>query len=96
MSFMKILEFTAEVGMAYLQASHFRQLLDAPRPEAMAHLERQVDALDSHQLDAYEADFLRQAVLVPDAAGRRRALELYAYLKVCETAAYGKFRGFFS
>ena len=57
MSFMKILEFTAEVGMAYLQASHFRQRLDAPRPEAMAHLERQVDALDSHQLDAYEADF---------------------------------------
>lgn len=95
MSLRDILEFTAEVGTAYLKATHFRQLLDANREEAMGLLNRRVRSLSSEQLDAFESEFLTQAIHVIDAPGRRRAMELYAYLKICETDHYGKFRGFF-
>jgi hypothetical protein len=71
------------------------QLLILDRATGKNHISRMVQAMSEAELDDYERQFLEIAtttVVNPD--HRRRAMELYAWLKISELAHYQEFRGF--
>lgn len=70
------------------------QLVGQERGQALEQISNLVNGVTSEQLDWLEQQFLiyAQAQHSPDL--RIRAMELYAWLKICELARYGEFRGF--
>ena len=100
MSFMqqlgKALEVGLNVAVAYQRQQEFSQLLSLDRKSAMDHMEWVTRSYATQQLDQFEADFLNYAtsIALSTPQARRRAMELYAWLKICELAHYQEFRGF--
>jgi hypothetical protein len=53
-----------------------------------------LETVPADELDRFEAIFLSFAGSLPERDQRIPAMELYAWLKMAETAQYNQFRGF--
>jgi hypothetical protein len=93
-SFEEIFQGIVRGGVAVLGMVQFQTFLKLDRNLAMQDLTTRVQTLSAAQLDEFEASFLKSSLAVIDPAQRIRSMELYAWLKIQETLAYERFRGF--
>src|SRR5579859_7837097 len=84
----------AKFGDATLGTVQFQIFLKLNRDLAMQDLASRVRSLSTQQFDAFEVEYLRYSLGLIDQQQRIRAMELYAWLQIVESARYGEFRGF--
>jgi hypothetical protein len=95
MGFLEVMRTMGDAAVLYTRHKELVQLLSADRASGMNYIERTVQHLSPQELDQFESDFLDMSTTtVTDPAHRRRAMELYAWMKMAESHQYGKFRGF--
>ena len=70
------------------------ELLRQDRDAACQAISNLVGSQPPEMLDRFEKILLQQSIVIIDPDSRRRVMELYAWLKLAETAKYGRFRGF--
>ncbi|MBI5721425.1 MAG: hypothetical protein HZC37_27460 [Burkholderiales bacterium] len=89
------LRTAGELAVAYSRHADVAQLLSYDRQTGMNLIAQLVQSQPAQVLDQWENDFLEIAsTSIMDPAQRRRAMELYAWLKMAESHRYGQFRGF--
>jgi hypothetical protein len=84
----------AAVGDVTLGTLQFQTFLLLDRDLAMQDLTSRVRSLSPRQLDAFEIEYLSLSLGLIDRQQRIRSMELYAWLKIVESARYGEFPGF--
>ena len=95
MGFLEVLKTVGDLAVTFTRHQELVQLLSADRESGKNHIERIVQFMSPQELDQYEADFLEYATTtIVDPQHRRRAMELYAWLKIQELGHYREFRGF--
>lgn len=93
--FLDGLKTAGELAVAYTRHAELAQLLSYDRQTGMNLVAHLVQSQPAPVLDQWERDFLDIATTsIVDPAQRRRAMELYAWLKMAESHRYGQFRGF--
>lgn len=89
------LQRAGEFAVAYTRHVEVAQLLSYDRQTGMSLVTQLVQTQHPQVLDQWEAEFLEIATTsIVDPAQRRRAMELYAWLKIVEIQRYGQLRGF--
>ncbi|MCW5631870.1 MAG: hypothetical protein KIT17_00905 [Rubrivivax sp.] len=89
------LKVAGDLAVAYTRHAEVAQLLSYDRQTGMDLVAQMVQSQPAQVLDQWESNFLDVAsTSIADPAQRRRAMELYAWLKMAEAHRYGEFRGF--
>lgn len=84
-----------KVAEAVTRHNELVQLLSCDRESAMNLVAQMAATSPPQMFDEQEESFLQLAsTSIVDPAQRRRALELYAWMKYCEAHRHGQFRGF--
>jgi hypothetical protein len=92
-----VLTTAGKAAVMYTRHTEIVQVLSADLVTGTNHMERMVKAMSGEELKDFERQFLEIATTtVVNPAQRRRAMELYAWLKMAELGHYGEFRGFVS
>lgn len=91
----KILEVAGQAAVAYTRHTEVQQLLSIDRETAKSLITQMVHTSQPAGIDQWERDFLNIAsASLVDPAQRRRAMELYAWMKIEEYVRFEGFRGF--
>jgi hypothetical protein len=87
---MSLIDYIVAAGRGYAVG----QLIAMDRTSAVRSLKELVEGITPQQLDDFEQSFLDASMGMLTPTQRKRSMELYAFLKVCETLHYGQWRGF--
>ncbi len=91
----KIAQNVSDFSYGYQKTGELIELLNKDRESGLDYIADLVKKLSPEQLDQYEhEDRHLVAYGIHDPGEKLRAMELYAWLKLMETAKYSKFRGF--
>lgn len=91
----KIAENVSAITSGYNKTEELKELLQASRETGLEYITNVVKTFSPEQLDQYEIEFQQLVAYgIFDPEQKKRALELYAWLKLMETKKYEQFRGF--
>ncbi len=90
----KLIDETGEIFDALRGHTQMLKTVKLDRDLAQQQIVNLVQSLNNEQLKQFEERFVNSSLLLVNAGQRTRAMELYAWLKLCEAHHYGEFRGF--
>ena len=91
----KLAQSVSDFTYGYNKTEELKDLLQAPREQGIEYITNVVKTFSPEQLDQYESEYLQLVAYgIHDPDQKKRALELYAWLKLMETKKYEQFRGF--